>query len=421
MKKILVIQLLLISINILGQNNLDYYISSAKTNSGLLNDLRNQISISKLQNDLDFAQNSSYQLSLSSSILFTPYLNNSSGLITTNPDTKAIGYDIGLSNGGLYSAQINFGKNLFNSGVLDVYKKKNELTNTNLLNSIQLEEHNVVKTVTEQYLNCVRNYLLYKLLSEYLGNIQEQLNISGKLLENGFMKAQDYLLLKIEVSSNIAAVDESWQSYKNELLALNSLCGIQDTAGVILEEIKLQTTAPSGDSKFVSRFPVDSSLISASQELFETKYMPQISVVANAGLNAIELNNLQRRLGISAGLNFTMPLFDGNQKDITRQQSAISQKTISQSRDILLKNIFVQKQNGLEKIKSLEKMLKSEQKQIEEYNNVILLNQKELEKGSISMIEYLTLFKNYFELRKNEITTGINYQVEINNYNYWNW
>ncbi len=421
MKKILVIQLLLISINILGQNNLDYYISSAKTNSGLLNDLRNQISISKLQNDLDFAQNSSYQLSLSSSILFTPYLNNSSGLITTNPDTKAIGYDIGLSNGGLYSAQINFGKNLFNSGVLDVYKKKNELTNTNLLNSIQLEEHNVVKTVTEQYLNCVRNYLLYKLSSEYLGNIQEQLNISGKLLENGFMKAQDYLLLKIEVSSNIAAVDESWQSYKNELLTLNSLCGIQDTAGVILEEIKLQTTAPSGDSKFVSRFPVDSSLISASQELFETKYMPQISVVANAGLNAIELNNLQRRLGISAGLNFTMPLFDGNQKDITRQQSAISQKTISQSRDILLKNIFVQKQNGLEKIKSLGKMLKSEQKQIEEYNNVILLNQKELEKGSISMIEYLTLFKNYFELRKNEITTGINYQVEINNYNYWNW
>ena len=421
MKKILVIQLLLISINILGQNNLDYYISSAKTNSGLLNDLRNQISISKLQNDLDFAQNSSYQLSLSSCILFTPYLNNSSGLITTNPDTKAIGYDIGLSNGGLYSAQINFGKNLFNSGVLDVYKKKNELTNTNLLNSIQLEEHNVVKTVTEQYLNSVRNYLLYKLSSEYLGNIQEQLNISGKLLENGFMKAQDYLLLKIEVSSNIAAVDESWQSYKNELLTLNSLCGIQDTAGVILEEIKLQTTAPSGDSKFVSRFPVDSSLISASQELFETKYMPQISVVANAGLNAIELNNLQRRLGISAGLNFTMPLFDGNQKDITRQQSAISQKTISQSRDILLKNIFVQKQNGLEKIKSLEKMLKSEQKQIEEYNNVILLNQKELEKGSISMIEYLTLFKNYFELRKNEITTGINYQVEINNYNYWNW
>ena len=421
MKKILVIQLLLISINILGQNNLDYYISSAKTNSGLLNDLRNQISISKLQNDLDFAQNSSYQLSLSSSILFTPYLNNSSGLITTNPDTKAIGYDIGLSNGGLYSAQINFGKNLFNSGVLDVYKKKNELTNLNLSNSIQLEEHNVVKTVTEQYLSCVRNYLLYKLSSEYLGNIQEQLNISGKLLENGFMKAQDYLLLKIEVSSNIAAVDESWQSYKNELLTLNSLCGIQDTAGVILEEIKLQTTAPSGDSKFVSRFPVDSSLISASQELFETKYMPQISVVANAGLNAIELNNLQRRLGISAGLNFTMPLFDGNQKDITRQQSAISQKTISQSRDILLKNIFVQKQNGLEKIKSLEKMLKSEQKQIEEYNNVILLNQKELEKGSISMIEYLTLFKNYFELRKNEITTGINYQVEINNYNYWNW
>jgi hypothetical protein len=44
-----------------------------------------------------------------------------------------------------------------------------------------------------------------------------------------------------------------------------------------------------------------------------------------------------------------------------------------------------------------------------------------LQKGDISMIEYLTLLRNFIDLKKSKIDKEINYQTEINNYNYWNW
>lgn len=66
--------------------------------------------INSLQRDLDYAQTSGFQMYLSANYLFVPYFNNSGGIITSNPDQNAIGYDIGLTNGGLYSAQFNIEK-----------------------------------------------------------------------------------------------------------------------------------------------------------------------------------------------------------------------------------------------------------------------------------------------------------------------
>ena len=56
--------------------------------------------------------------------LFAPYFNNNGNLITTNPDPNAIGYDVGITNGGLYSALINVDKNIFNGHLLNALNDK---------------------------------------------------------------------------------------------------------------------------------------------------------------------------------------------------------------------------------------------------------------------------------------------------------
>ena len=61
------------------------------------------------------------------------------------------------------------------------------------------------------------------------------------------------------------------------------------------------------------------------------------------------------------------------------------------------------------------------EEQADDYQNLIKISKQQLEKGNLSMIEYLTLLRNYIDLQKNMINTEINYQMEINNYNYWNW
>ena len=421
MKKIILIPLILIASNLLAQRNLDFYLGKALENAASLNELRNQIPLNNLQNDLDKAQNSAVQVSLSGNYLFSPYFNNSGGIVTANPDPNAIGYDVGLTNGGLYSAQINFAKNIFNGNLLDALQNKNDLSNKSISNSIQIEEHNLRKAVTEQYLNCVQNLLLYNLTKENIENLKEQLRITGELVEKGFVKAQDFLLLKIESKNQLTQLDEIWRNYRNGLTQLNSICGIKDTSATNLENVNLNISKPAVQSNFVTKFSIDSLVLANQQQLFETKYQPQVNVFFNTGLNAVELNNIQRKFGLSAGINFSLPVFDGNQRDITRQQTDIFGKTNRQNKDYFEKNLFLQRQNGLEKIKSLKYSLDNLQSQLEDYKQVISLAKKQIEQGSLSMIEYLTLLKNYIDLQKNNISTEINYQLEINNYNYWNW
>ena len=407
--------------NLQAQHNLDYYIGKALANAASLNQLRNQIPVNKLQNELDQAQNSAFQISLTGNYLFVPYFNNSGGIVTANPDQNAVGYDIGLTNGGLYSAQVNVAKNIFNGNLLDVLKNKNELSNKSVSNSIQVEEHNFRKIVTDQYLSCIQNLLLYNLTKENAANLNEQLRITGELVEKGFVKAQDFLLLKIESKNQQTQLDEIWRNYKSGLTQLNSICGIQDTSAVILENVDLNISTQTEQSNFTAKFSIDSLVLANQQQLFETKYLPQVNVFFNTGLNAVELNNIQRKFGLSAGINFSLPVFDGNQRDITRQQNDIFVKTIRQNKNYFEKSLFLQRKNGLEKIRSLKKTLDNLQIQIKDYKQVISLAQKQIEQGAFSMIEYLTLLKNFIDLQKNNISTEVNYQFEINNYNYWNW
>ena len=75
----------------------------------------------------------------------------------------------------------------------------------------------------------------------------------------------------------------------------------------------------------------------------------------------------------------------------------------------------------LEQKKSLRVNLEDFKSQIEDYKKLLSLSSEQLEKGNLSMIEYLTELRNYIDLQKNYISTEINFQLEISSYNYWNW
>ena len=72
-------------------------------------------------------------------------------------------------------------------------------------------------------------------------------------------------------------------------------------------------------------------------------------------------------------------------------------------------------------MKSLRRNLKSIDKQITDYRQVLDISSDQLRLGNMSMIDYLTLLRGFNELEKQKIEKETDYQLEINNYNYWNW
>ena len=405
-----------------AQYNLDYFINNAFNNSPVLKDYQNLGQINNLQFQLNEAQNSAIQVSLTANYLFAPYFNNNGKLLSTNPDPNAIGYDASITNGGLYSTQINLEKNIFNGGLINALKLQRATLNKSYENKTDEEKHALKKEVTDQYLSTLQNQLLLGLSNEIVNNLKDQLSITGNQVQNGYAKAQDYLLLKVEFTTQQINLNEARQNYKNSLMQLYALCGIKDTLVVKIDSVNLeQNEVRQGNSNFLTKFYLDSLSTAYQQNLFETKYQPQIGLFFNAGLNAVELDNIQRKFGISAGINFSLPLLDGGQKDITRQQSSIAEKTLGDYKGYLSQNIYIQRKNTDEKINTLKNSLSEMENQLKDYNNLINISRNQLQEGNMSMVDYLTLLRNYFDLEQKHITTLINYQMEINNYNYWNW
>ena len=419
-KKILII-FFISGTALFGQYNLDYFINKALENSPVLQDYNYQTQIANLQIKLDEAQNSAFLVYLSGNFLFAPYFNNNGRFVTTNPSPQAIGYDVGITNGGEYSALINVEKNIFNGSLLSALKQQSLIKKKDYDNKLTAEKHSLKKEVTDQYINARQYYDLYNLSKEINNNLKNQLKVTENLVTKGLTTLHDYLLLKVEYKSQKINLDENWRNYKNGLLRLYSLCGIKDTEIVQIDSVDIGLTEAPVSSQFLHQYKIDSLRIASQQEVFDTKYLPQIKIFANAGLNAIELDNFQRKFGISAGINFSLPLLDGGQSDIKRQQNLIAQKTIENYKDSAKKNLYIQRRDALMKIKSLKKSIQDFEGQINDYQKVLNLSLNELQRGNLSMINYLTEIKNYIELKKNKISTEINYQLEKANYNYWSW
>ena len=403
------------------QFNLDYFINEALNNSPQLKNYNSLYLINDLQRKLDEAQNSAFQVYLSADYLFAPYFNNNGKLISTNPGPNAIGYDVGITNGGEYSALLNVDKNIFNGALLDALKEQRNIQGDNYKNKLIEEKHSLKKQVTDQYLNTLQNLRLYNLEKEIQSNLDNQLKITGDLVQQGNAKVQDYLLLKVETKSQQINLDQTRQNYKNDLFQLYSICGISDTQVVNLDSANLSLINTPQQSKFLTQFYLDSLSTSADQNVFESKYAPQVKLFFNTGLNAVEIDNIQRRFGLSAGINFSLPILDGGQKDITRQQSILAEKITGDYKSYAAKNVYTQRRNSENKINSLKNNLEDYKSQVEDYKKLLNLSLEQLEKGNLSMIEYLTELRNYIDLQKNYISTEINYQLEISNYNYWNW
>ena len=404
-----------------AQYSLEHYLEQGSNNAPSLSEYLNLKDINAIQSDLNSAENSGLNVFLSADYLFAPYFNNNGKLISANPDPKAIGYDVGISNGGLYSAQLNIEKNIFNSSLIDALQNQNKIQSEQYSYDYALEKHNLEKQITDQYLATYKSLQLYKLSKESISNLTEQVNIASNLVEQGFLTAGDYLLMKIELQNELLNSSESLQNYKDDLTQLNSICGINDTNMVYLDSVALQLTELKNSLGFFKKYELDSLSLISQQYVFETKYLPRLKLFFNTGLNAVETNGIERKFGLSAGLSFSLPIFDGGQKSLTRQQSLISQKTVNNYSRYFSLNLELILSNSASKLKTIKRNLAGLDNQINEYKKVMEISVRDLNKGDISTIEFLNILKNFIDLKKSKIEKENEYQMQINNFNYWNW
>ena len=419
------IVLLLYSTCVIAQMDLSYYVEQAKANSPLIQDSRNQSEAARLEVDRLRSFYTKAQISVTGAYLFAPIISHDNGkseLVLNSPGAENYsGYDIAASNAGTYQGLLNLNQPLFNG---DRYKATAEQTLVGAQineNTIQLTGHDLERFVIDQYILCLQDYKQAQYLNSLIGIITDQKNMVSSLVESGLAKLSDLSLLNIEEKTQQAALNAFRATYRRDLMDLRVLCGIPDTTFQVLEQIILHPQQEVVVSRFAERYRLDSLNLIATQKVFDLKYKPLVGIFGNTGLNAVYAPTIANRFGVSGGINFTMMLTDGKQRDIAQQRTSVLMRSTRVYRNFFYTQNKVRKDRILTELKSIAERLVILENQLKDYQNLLDLYKQELSRGQISVINYVTTLKNLAIAQRDLVLLQTNQQLSINLYNYWNW
>ncbi|MEI6124701.1 MAG: TolC family protein [Bacteroidota bacterium] len=400
---------------------LQVFIDSAFANSPVIKDNQNKLRYSDLNLKQAIAELSAPKIYIASEVLIAPYVNNNGKFISSNPDNKAIGYDAGITNGGLYSATTHAKLPLFTASGKKAYREVASAQTETYTNQIELSKHELEQQVTYQYVDCYLAQLQITYIQKTIDLLQEQQAIVKTLVLNALAKQSDYLLLGIEIQNQKIQLAQFQSDYATAFLQLKTICGISDTTLKQIAPPEIVPRRPNNDSKVLKIYRTDSLQIMAAQNVFNLKYKPSFSLYADGGLNAIEIPGIQRKFGVSAGITFNWMLYDGKQKRLEQQKNAILLNTTQTYRTGFLKQHQLQKQNTLKELSYAKGILLQKQQQVADYVQLLQLYEVQLGQGQLSVIDYLNTIRSYGNLQRDLAIAEANILRIINEYNYLNW
>lgn len=403
--------------------SLGYFLDAAQqTNDSLYSSLNLQ-KIGQLQQQMILAQNRAPQVDALANVVFAPYFNNNGKVIdiTANPSPNAFGYDSGITNGGLYAAQFKVTQQLFNQAITNNLLFQNKAQNQGLALTYAEVYHNLKNNITRVFVTAF-GYQLQKGLNETLvADLEKRLKVIEVLVKNGILLQSDYLLVQVNLDQTKIQLQQVRNNLRESIRQLYSISAAPLDQNTILSFPGLAIMPKKEGFFFEKRFVNDSLQIMANREVFNNKYKPKISAFVDGGLNAVRISNIYHKIGASAGLQFTLPIYDGHQRRINAQQSALRQETLLNSR----KNREITKENNirslLDQISAQGENLDLMEQQLKKQDILMELYKEKLVRGQVSVVDYLNVIQNYKMQENARIQMQTNLWLLQNQYNYINW
>jgi len=418
--------LLIFPINLLAQqHDLKFYIEKAKENSPFIHKNINEKKV--IQLDLEQLKSiySKPEVTVEAGVLFAPIVshdnNNNSFQLVTKDATDYTGYDLAATDGGQYQAVVSLKQSLFTGSKLKTFQERAVIQNQISENKIELTNHELENAVTHQYILCLKSEKQSKNSLEIIKQVEDELNTMQKLVQNAIFKKTDLMLLEITRQNYQQEYETFVSEYRSNIYDLNLLCGINDESEITIQDTTfLLKPEINAGSRFLKAYYLDSLSVAADRKIFELKYKPDVNFFANGGLNAVYLPAFNR-LGFATGLNFSMYLFDGNQRDIDRQRSEINLETLNFEKEKTKQQNIIQKNFTLSRIQSINKRILLANQQLEQYDKLLSVYKIQLEQGEISVMDYKYVIKEISTKKQEKLLLEMEKQIVVNAYNYWNY
>ena len=402
--------------------SVDFFVQKAKENSPLLHQQNSKSEIISLDLEQIKRVYTKPQIFIDANFSFSPIIstdNNTSRFIPIAENVADYyGYDLGVTDGGQYQAVVEINKPLFNSKKIEIFKQKADILQQENGNNIRLTTKELEYSVKHQYLLCLIAQKEIDFAEKNTNFLFQEIKTMEKLVENAIYRPTDLSLLKIEQRNYLIQSKKYRAIYRQRLANLLILCGIAGTVSEKLEDVNFELNSGGTDAIFIEKFTTDSLKIIANQQIDNVKYKPQLSVFANAGLNAIYLPDY-KRFGLGFGLKFSWLLFDGKQANISKQKSEISLNNIAFEKQKVISDNELKRKNIIEQIDAVNEQIVLRNEQINAYNDLLKIYKIKISQGRMSIINFTEILKKIADTEKEKLLLEMQKQILINAYNFW--
>ena len=389
------------------EKNLLFYMDKAKANSPLVTDLSNQIK----SNSLD---------SLLNKALYKPQVN---GNLNANfsPSLNGFGYDSAVTNGQTVTGLVGVNKRIIGKNQINSQSESFKLIKDALVLNKKIALKDLNRIVASQYITASGSAEQIEYNKKMSSLLKDEAVILKKLTQNSIYKQTDYLIFLSTLKQQELLVLQLKQQYQNDLGLLNYLCGITDTTYVDLKkpDIILKNNASSNKSLFLQQFEVDSLKILNQNKLIDNRYKPALNLLSDAGYLSSFYTQGYKNFGFSVGLGLSIPIYDGNQRDLSHQKNQVALAT-----NLDYKNNFNRQYNQqllllnqkLEQTNQVEKQLQS---QLQVAEALIEADKKLLLTGDAQITDFVIAIGNIITINNTISQNKVTKLQIINDLNYW--
>ena len=405
------------------QKDLNYFIDEGIKNSPNLTENANLRQFFQVQNELINAQNKKPQVNFTGDYLFAPFFFDDGKpiSITNNPSPKAYGYDVGITNGGLYSAQVNVVVPLFNTSILkNLYDQNKVAADISQFSRGQLEQ-DLKKNISEQYILTYQFQVQGTYLQKIIDQLENRKPLIAALVKQGLLQQNDYLLLDIQVLTSMNELKQLQFSYNSGLAQLKTLTSITDTFSFKLDSPSVYIKLPPKEYYYEQKFRLDSLKLVVDQNVSNSKYKPQVSLTGSSGFNATDIRNIHRNIGISAAVHVGIPIYDGKQRKLVESQNAILLKNLQAYRDNAARLIQNNLRGAMLQIQQWKQTIDLLDQQIKKQELLLEIIREKVIKGQVTVMDYINALQDYAVSQKNLAIAKTNVMLYTNQYNYYNW
>ena len=392
----------------LPHRTLDFYLGEGLANSPLLKENINAIALNRLDSLINVAINKPFVQAIGQ-YLYAPAGTN-------------WGYDQNTTNGGQYTGLIQANRNLLYRRNLRIQNSLNSALRDSVVNSIRINQNDLQKSIIDLYLVAYQDYQQMVIYGELFQIFSRQNNVLKELLRSAIFTQSDYLAFRVDLQQSEINHEGAKVQFLQDLLALNTLCNIPETGLVRLEKPLLspQMRFALDNNPYLLRFRFDSVIVERNRRVIDIFYRPALDLVVNAGTNAISSNLIARRVGYSLGLNFSMPIYNGNQRRLQYQKLDVSQLNIQNYRNQYINRYNLRLRTVNEQLRVNQTLLGLTEKQNTDVENLLTVSQARLYRGDMSAIDYLLIVQRYLNIKLTLNQLGIQRQRLISDFNYRN-